>query len=214
MKYRATAIQASLDHFFLLGPKYPQLPLFFPSGIVSIRSFHTDSLFMQEKRLHFMITVGAAGSRFTLAEPAFYTHMLDKTPFRISSRRYFGGFGVNYSIPVKHKLVLDIDLAPCVEIIWDRSEETRPDTSLQETKGFEEIYQGLQLFAHVKLQYPLRGNYALFLSVAGNLPLMNRLYSDVEYSDRFTGQLFIGIGLTYFYKTTHKVENARAKPAG
>ena len=95
VKYRVTTIQTSASHFFLVAPKYPQLPNFFPSGIISIKSFRTDSAFNPEKKFHFMITFGAAHSRFSLTDPEFFKNKLDKSPFYVSSKRFFGGFGLN-----------------------------------------------------------------------------------------------------------------------
>ncbi len=162
VKYRITTVQASCSHFFLVAPKYPQLPRFFPSGIISIKSFRTDSIFNPEKKFHFMISMGAAISRFSLTEPDFFKNILDKNPIYVLSKRFFGGFGLNKRYSVSKKFMLDIDLAPCYLIIWDKSEETRGDTALQESKGYEDIYQGLNLLVGAKLEYKTAGNYGFF----------------------------------------------------
>ena len=168
VKYRVTTIQTSLSHFFLVAPQYPQLPRFFPSGIISIKSFRTDSVFNPEKKFHFMISLGAAASRFSLTDPEFFKNKLDKSPLYVLSKRFFGGFGLNKRYSVSKKFMLDIDIAPCYLIIWDKSEETRGDTALQESKGYEDIYQGLHLLVGAKLEYKTSVNYGFFFQSVGH----------------------------------------------
>ena len=155
-----------------------------------------------------MITVGAAASRFLLSDDVFFKNFLDKSPMPVFSKRFWGGFGINYRRAISSKLILDIDVAPCVQIIVDKSEETRTDTSSWESKGFEDIYEGLHLYTNIKLEYTTQSNFAFFFTASGSFPLLNRFVDngDEKYHDTFKGQFFVGIGLTHFYKSKRKIE--------
>jgi hypothetical protein len=205
VKYRSTAIQGSVSHFLLLGAKYPQLTQYFPSAVISVKSFGTDSIYNAKEKYHFTISAGAALSRFSLTDPSYYYNMLDKRPIIIRSQRYFGGFGINYRKSISRKLILDADLVPCVEIVWDKGEETRVDTALQETREYFDIYQGLHLFGHVKLEWKTYASYGFFFSLSGNLPVLNSLGKREDpYGDSFKGQIMAGVGLVYFHRSKGK----------
>jgi len=208
LKYRATTIQGSLSDFFLISPQYPQMPRFFPAGALSLKSSRTDSLYAPLKKFNFVITMGAAASRFLLSDDVFFKNFLDKSPMPVFSKRFWGGFGINYRRSISKKLILDVDVAPCVQIIVDKSEETRTDTSSWESRGFEDIYEGLHLYTNIKLEYKTQSNFAFFFTLSGSFPLLNRFVNngDEKYHDAFKGQFFAGIGLTHFYKTKHKIE--------
>lgn len=126
----------------------------------------------------------------------------------VFSKRFWGGFGINYRKAITNKLIFDVDVAPCVEMIVDKSDETRTDTSSWESKGFEDIYEGLHLYANLKLEYRTQSNYAIFVTVSGSVPLLNRFVDngDDMYRNIFKGQFFVGMGLTHFYKSKRKVD--------
>ena len=155
-----------------------------------------------------MITVGATASRYWLSDAVVFKNFLDKRPMSVYSKRFWGGFGMNYRNAISENLILDIDVAPCVEMIVDKSDETRTDTSSWDSKGFEDIYEGLHLFTNVKLEYKTQRNYAFFVTVSGSVPIVNRFVDngDERYRNTFKGQFFVGIGLTHFYKSKRKLE--------
>src|SRR5207253_655831 len=118
------------------------------------------------------------------------------------------GFGINYRKPISDKWIFDVDVVPCVQMIIDKSDETRWDTSFWESKGFEDIYQGLHLYTNLKLEYKTKSNYAFFVTVSGSVPVINRFVDngDDRYRNTFKGQFFVGIGLTHFYKSKRKID--------
>jgi len=208
LRYRNTIVQASLSDFFLISPTYPAIPRFYPAGTVSLKSYRVDSLYAPLKNFNFVITIGAAASRYLLSDAEVFKNFLDKSPMSIYSKRFWGGFGINYRKAISNKLIFDVDVAPCVEMIVDKSDETRTDTSSWESKGFEDIYEGLHLYTNLKLEYRTQSNYAIFVTVSGSVPLLNRFVDngDDMYRNIFKGQFFVGIGLTHFYKSKRKVD--------
>ncbi|HXB40184.1 MAG TPA: hypothetical protein VNZ49_06550 [Bacteroidia bacterium] len=208
VRYRTTSFHLSGSHFVLLGPEFQQTNNFFPSAAFSLKSFRADSLYKAKENFHFILTMGAAGSRFMLTDPSFFVNVPDNRPLPVFSKRFWGGFGLNYRKAVSKKIVLDIDMAPCIQIIVDKSEETRTDTAGWESKGFTDIYQGLLLYANVKAEFFTFKNFAVYASISGSVPMINRFgnHGDDPYHDKFKGQIFIGFGLAYFYKTRHIIE--------
>lgn len=208
LKYRLTLIQGSASQFFLLGPTYPQVPRIYPAGALSLKSSRTDSVYTPFKHFNFMITVGATASRYLLSDEVVFKNFLDKSPMPVFSKRFWGGFGLNYRKDISKRLILDVDLAPCVQMIVDKSEETRTDTSSWESKGFEDIYEGLHLYTNVKLELKSQGDFSVFFTVSGSVPLMNRFVDngDDKYKNVFKGQFFVGIGLTHHYRSKRRVE--------
>jgi len=208
VKHRITTVQGSLSEFFIISPKYKEVPAFFPSGAISIKSFTADSLYNAKKKFHFMITMGAAASRYLLSDADFFINFLDKGSMPIYSKRFWGGFGLNYRKPISKKLILDVDVAPCVQIIVDKSLETRIDTASWESKGFEDIYEGLHLYANIKLELKTQSDFAFYFTLSGSFPVLNSFVDngDEKYHNIFKGQVFAGIGMTYFYKSKHKIE--------
>ncbi|HWY37608.1 MAG TPA: hypothetical protein VNY73_03550 [Bacteroidia bacterium] len=208
LRYRVTSFHVSAAQFIILSPQQQPVNGFAPSAALSLKSARTDSLYRPFKKFNFMITTGIASSRFMLIDEIFFKNFLDKSPMLIFSRRFWGGFGINYRSVLSKKLILDIDVAPCVQMIVDKSIETRTDTSSWESKGFEDIYEGLHLYTNIKLEYNTKSNFALYITLAGSVPLLNRFVDngDERYHNTFRGQLFLGLGLTHFYRSKHKVE--------
>jgi hypothetical protein len=207
-KYRVTSLHISANDFILLAPQYPQINAFFPAGAVSLKSANTDSLYAPLDKFNFMITAGAAASRFLFSDEDFFRNVLDKSPMLVFSKRFWGGFGINYRRRISEKFVFDMDVAPCVQVIVDKSIETRTDTSFSISKRFEDIYEGLHLYTNLKLECKTKSNYAFFFTVSGSVPVINRFVDngDTRYYNMFKGQLFVGIGLTHFYRSKRKVE--------
>jgi hypothetical protein len=218
IRYRNTSFHGSVSDFVLLSPQYPQYGSFFPSAMLSLKSSSTDSLHRPLKNLSFSILVGIAASRYLFFEEKFFINLPDKSPYHVLSKRFWGGFGINYRRQLSKKLILDIDLAPSIQIIVDKSEETKTDTSGYNSLGFDNIYQGIHLNAYCKLEYKLPGNFSPFFSFSASLPLSHtiaRQAGDEPYYNTFKGQLFIGIGLSYYYRGRHIIEpdeKMRAKP--
>jgi hypothetical protein len=208
-KYRTTSFYLSASHFILASPNYPQTNGFFPSASLSLKSASTDSSFAPLKKLNFIITTGAAASHFLFFDDLYFKNFLDKKPLLVFSKRFWGGFGINYRKRISEKWIFDADIIPVVQIIVDKSIETRTDTSSWEARGFEDIYNGLLLYANLKLEYKTTGNNAFFFSLSGSVPLFNRFVDngDEKYRDQFKGQLFLGIGVAHFYKSKRKIES-------
>lgn len=216
VRYRSTSFHGSVAHFALLGARYPQYGSFFPSAAFSLKSARTDSTYTSLKNINFVITLGAAASRYLFSDEEFFTHFLIKDPIPVFSKRFWGGFGINYRKSISPKLTIDLDVAPCIQIIVDKAEEGRVDTAFWETRVFTEIYQGLLLYANCKIEYKAKGNFAPYFTVAASAPIINDLAvdGDEQYHDRFKAQLFIGAGVTYYYKSRRRIEpgeKARAK---
>ncbi|MGZ3902419.1 MAG: hypothetical protein ACXVC6_01900 [Bacteroidia bacterium] len=207
-KYRVTSFHASVSHFMLVGPQYPQTTSFFPTAMLSLKSASCDSNYHQLDKKNFMITVGVASSRFMFKDDQYFINFLNKSPMLIFSRRFWGGFGINYRKEISEKLILDLDVAPIVQIIIDKSVETRTDTASWESKGYEDIYQGLHVYANAKLEFRSNDNYAVYFAISASVPVLNRFVDndDEKYRDQFKGQLFAGVGMRYFYKSKRKVE--------
>ena len=209
LRYRNTIFQASLSHFILVSPKYPQQEnRFFPSASLSLKSARTDSLYASLKKVNFMITMGAAASRYFLSDEVVFKNFLDKHPMPIFSKRFWGGFGINYRRAISKKLILDVDLAPCVQIIVDKSEETRTDTASWESTGFEDIYEGLHLYTNLKLEIMTKSKFAFYVTLSGSVPLVNRFVDngDIKYHNVFAAQVFAGVGISHFYKSKRRIE--------
>ena len=207
-KYRVTSFHGSVSHFMLAGPQYPQTTSFFPSAALSLKSANADSNYNQLGKKNFMITVGVASSRFLFSDDIYFRNFLNKSPMLVFSKRFWGGFGINYRKEISQKLILDLDVAPIVQIIVDKSEETRTDTASWESRGYEDIYEGLHVYANAKLEFKSSDNYAFYFTVSASVPLLNRFVDngDDKYRDQFKGQLFAGVGMRYFYKSKRKVE--------
>ncbi|MGZ3863359.1 MAG: hypothetical protein ACXVPN_08055 [Bacteroidia bacterium] len=207
-KYRVTTFHVSVSHFILAAPQYPQTTSFFPSASLSLKSADADSLYNFLDRKNFMITLGIANSRFLFSDDLYFKNFLNKSPMLVFSKRFWGGFGINYRKEISKKLILDLDIAPIVQIIIDKSVETRTDTASWESRGYEDIYEGLHVYANAKLEFRSNDNYAFYFTVSASVPLLNRFVDngDDKYRDQFKGQLFAGVGLRYFYKSKRKVE--------
>lgn len=207
-RYRVTSFHGSISHFILAGPQYPQTTSFFPSLALSLKSATADSNYNAIDKKNFMITVGWANSRFMFSDDDYFKNFLNKSPMLVFSKRFWGGFGINYRKEISQKLILDLDVAPIVQIIVDRSVETRTDTSSWESRGYEDIYEGLHMYANAKLEFRSSDNYAFYFTLSGSFPLVNHFVDngDERYKDRFKGQLFAGIGMRYFYRSKRKVE--------
>src|ERR1700758_1102111 len=197
LRYRSTIFDLSASHFIIVSPNYPQVNIFSPAAALSLKSISADSLYNPLKKFNFMITTGAAASRFLFSDDYYFKNFLDKSPMLIFSRRFWGGFGINYRKAISKKMILDIDIAPCVQIIVDKSEETRTDTSSWESRGFEDIYEGLLLYTNLKLEFKTKTNFAFYFTLSGSVPLFNRFVDngDDKYKDTFKGQIFAGIGI-------------------
>ncbi len=208
VRYRSTSFQCSASHFALLGAKYPQYGSFFPGAALCLKSARTDSTYTPLKNINFMITLGAAASRYLFSDAEFFTHFLLKDPVPVFSKRFWGGFGINYRRSISPRLTFDLDVSPCIQIIVDKAEEGRVDTAFWETRVFTEIYQGLLLYANCKVEYKTSGRFAPYFTFAASAPLINDLAADrdEQYHDRFKAQLFIGAGLTYYYKSRRRIE--------
>jgi len=203
IRYRSTTFHGSAAHFVLLGAQYPQFNRFFPSAALSLKSARTDSLYAPLKKINFVITMGAAASRYWFSDAEYFRNFLSKESLPVFSKRFWGGFGINFRRAISPKLILDVDVAPCIQIIVDKSEESRVDTSSWESKTFTEIYQGVLLYTNFKLEYRAPGNFAPFLTVSASVPLANDFAAahDEKYHNQFKGQVFIGAGVTYYYNS-------------
>lgn len=209
IRYRSTSFHGSVSDFILLAPVHPQYGSFFPAATLSLKSGRADSLYTPLKNLNFSIMVGAAASRYLFFDEAFFVNFLDKNPYHVLSKRFWGGFGINYRKQISKKLIVDVDLAPCIQIIVDKSEESKTDTSGWNSVIFENIYQGIHLNAYCKLEYKLPGNFSPFFSVTASAPLTHSIARDAgdePYHNTFKGQLFIGFGCSYYYRSKHFVE--------
>lgn len=218
IRYRNTCFHGSVSDFILLSPQYPQYGSFFPAATLSLKSSSTDSLYKPLKSISFSILVGIAASRYLFYEEKYFANLPDKSPYHVLSKRFWGGFGINYRKQISKKLVFDVDLVPSIQIIVDKSEETKTDTSGYNSLGFDNIYQGIHLNAYCKLEYKLPGNFSPFFSLSASLPLSHtiaRQPGDEPYYNTFKGQLFVGLGLSYYYRGRHLVEpdeKLRGKP--
>lgn len=213
LRYRITTFHLSASQFILISPQYPQSGSFFPSASLILKSALADSAYTPLKRFNFIITTGIASSRFLFSDNLYFKNFIDKSPLLVFSKRFWGGFGINYRRPLSNKFILDVDVAPCVQIIVDKSVETRIDTSSWESKGFEDIYEGLLLYTNIKLEYKSKSNFAFFFTLSGSVPLLNYFVDngDDKYRNLFKGQFFAGIGVAHFFKSKHKTEQ-RNKP--
>ncbi len=214
IRYRSTSFHGSVSDFILISPAYSSYGGFFPSAALSLKSGKADSLYRSKKALNFSIMVGAAGSRYLFFQEEFFRNFLDKHPFHVLSKRFWGGFGINYRKQLSEKFVFDVDLMPCIQVNVDKSEETKTDTSGWNSVGYESIYQGIHLNAYCKLEYKLKGDFSPFLSVSAALPLTHTIARDPmdePYHNVFKGQLFVGIGVSYYYKSRHIVDPGEKK---
>lgn len=201
-----------------MDPQYPSYGNLFPGASLSVKSARADSLFIPFKKLNFSIVMGAAASRYLFFNEDYFFNYLDKSPFHVFSKRFWGGFGLNYRRVVNDKLTFDADITPCIQIIVDKSEETKMDTSGWNSMHYENIYQGLHLYAYAKLEYKTQKNYAPFFSISASVPVLNSIArdpGDTPYHNLFKGQLFLGFGLSYYYRSRHVIENdAKTRSSG
>lgn len=159
--------------------------------------------------------MGAAASRYLFFDERLFTNFIDKSPYHVLSKRFWGGFGVNYRKPISQKLILDVDVAPTILIIVDKSDEAKYDTAGWSSITYENIYQGLQLNLYAKLEYKTKKDFHPFLSIAVAVPVINslaRAAADEPYHNHFKGQLFIGAGIGYFLKTRHFIDPGIKRP--
>jgi len=209
LRYRSTSFHGSVSDFILLSPKYTQTGSFYPSALLSLKSSRADSFYWPLKKLGFSIMMGVAASRYLFFDEKIFVNIIDKSPYHVLSKRFFGGFGVNFRRQVSKNIILDVDLAPILHIIIDKSEETKTDTSGWNSVAYENIYQGLHLFAYCKAEYKMKGKFVPFISFSASLPLIHALVrnpGDDPYHNIFKGQLFLGIGVSCFYRTRHIIE--------
>jgi hypothetical protein len=214
VRYRNTSFHGSASDLILISPSYPSYGSIFPAAWLSLKSCRADSNFKALKELNFSIMVGAAASRYLFFQDEYFRNFLDKNPYHVFSKRFWGGFGINYRKQLSNKLTLDADLAPCIQIIVDRSEESKTDTSGLNSVFYENIYQGIHLNMYCKLEYKIKGNFQPFFSVSASLPLLHSIARDAgdePYHNLFKGQLFLGLGVSYFYKTKHLTDAAEKK---
>lgn len=207
--YRSTGFHAAVSDFVLLGAKYPQYGVLFPAATVSIKSSRADSAFNTTRAWNFSIMAGLAVSRYLFFDEKFFVNFLDKSPFHVLSKRFWGGFGVNYRKAISDRFLIDADIAPCLQVNVDKSEESKTDTSGWDSFTYENIYQGLHLNAFVKLEYRTRGSLAPFVSLSGAVPLVHNIArdpGDEPYHNLFKGQFFIGAGVSWYYRSRHLSE--------
>jgi hypothetical protein len=207
--YRATNFHGAVSDFILLAPDYPKYRGFSPAALLSVKSNRTDSTYTPYKRLNFSIMMGLAASRYLFYDADYFVNFLDKDPYHVFSKRFWGGFGINYRRALAKKLVLDADFAPCIQINVDKSEETKTDTSGWNSVRYENIYQGLHANLYCKLEYQASGELKPFFSLAAAVPILHSIArdeGDEPYHNRFAGQLFIGIGISYCYKSRRITE--------
>jgi hypothetical protein len=214
LRYRSTSFHGSASDLILISPSYPSYGSIFPAAWLSLKSCRTDSNYKAFKELNFSIMVGVAASRYLFFQDEYFRNFLDKNPYHVFSKRFWGGFGINYRKQLTENLTFDADLAPCIQIIVDRSEESKTDTSSWNSVLYENIYQGIHLNAYCKLEYKIKGNFQPFLSVSVSLPLLHSIARDAgdePYHNLFKGQLFLGLGVSYFYKSRHIVDPGEKK---
>src|SRR5688572_18129010 len=89
LRYSVSTVQASASHFHVSSVN-PQAPGFSPSAIISVKSFATDSLGHPHSKIHFMVMLGGAQSRFVVTDPKFLRGLYDKSNFYVLSQRVFG----------------------------------------------------------------------------------------------------------------------------
>lgn len=215
IRYRNTSLHGSVSNLIVIAQQYPQYGGFAPAAMLSVKSNRTDSTYTPLKKLNFSIVLGAAASRYLFFDEKYFVNFLDKNPFHVFSKRFWGGFGINYRTPLSQKLAFDADLAPCLQMIVDRSEETKTDTSGWNSVGYSNIYQGLHLNACCRLVYSSPGDFKPFVTVAVALPLLHSLArdpGDEPYHNLFKGQLLVGLGLSYSVKSRRLSEPAERKP--
>ncbi|MGZ3866606.1 MAG: hypothetical protein ACXVNR_09475, partial [Bacteroidia bacterium] len=51
--YRLSTVHASVSNFSMISAVNPQVPGFSPSFFISVKSLRTDSMYRQEKKIHF-----------------------------------------------------------------------------------------------------------------------------------------------------------------
>lgn len=209
IRYRLTSFHGAVSQLLVVSPAYPQAGALCPAALLSVKSNRTDSTYVPVKKLNFSIMAGIAASRYLFFNPAYFVNFLDKEPFRVFSKRFWGGFGISYRTRIARRLVLDADLAPCIQIIIDKSEETKTDTSGWNSVAYSNIYQGLHANVFVKLEYQTAGDLKPFLSLAAGLPLLHYLAKDVgaePYHNLFKAQLLLGAGISYTLKRRRVLE--------
>jgi len=201
-RFKLTTIQASASSFHVSSLN-PQVG-FAPSALISIKSFYTDSNHWQPKKIfHFVVMLGGAQSRFVMRDPIFLKGLYDKSDFYVFSQRLIGGFGLNVRMSAK-KISFDMDLAPCLEIIKDRSDDARPD-SVNGFRFYTDLYRGIQLFANAKVEYKFSDRFGTFISFATSVELVKKIGKDYPLTKNpFRNQTFTGIGLIYYYARKQK----------
>jgi hypothetical protein len=204
--YKLTTIHGSLSNFNMVSAYNPQIPGPSPSCFFSVKSMRTDSNYIQEKKIHFVVMLGSSISLFQIKDPAFLSGLYDKANFNVLSKRIFGGFGINRRFAAGRRIFIDVDLAPCLEIIRDNSSEIRLD-SVKGYKFYDDLYRGIQLFANIKCEYKLNTYWGCFLNFAASVELVKKIGADFPlYKNPFKTQLLTGIGLVYYYKYKRKKE--------
>ncbi|HXB40183.1 MAG TPA: hypothetical protein VNZ49_06545 [Bacteroidia bacterium] len=204
--YKLTTIHGSCSKFNMVSALNPQVSGFSPSCFISIKSMRTDSHYIQEKKIHFVVMLGSSISLFQMKDPAFLSGLYDKKNFNVLSKRIFGGFGINGRFAAGRRIFIDVDLAPCLEIIRDNSSETRLD-SVKGSKFYDDFYRGIQLFANIKCEYKLNTYWGCFLNFAASMELVKKFgESFPTYKNPFKTQLLTGIGLVYYYEYKRKKE--------
>lgn len=209
IRYRVTSFHGSVSQLLIISSSYPQAGALCPAALLSVKSNRTDSTYVPVKKLNFSIMAGIAASRYLFFEPKYFVNFLDKEPFHVFSKRFWGGFGINYRTRISRRLVLDLDMAPCIQIIIDKSEETKTDTSGWNSVAYSNIYQGLHANIYLKLEYQSKGDFKPFLSFGAGLPLLHYLAKDAgaePYHNLFKAQLLVGAGINYSLKRRRVLE--------
>lgn len=212
IRYRSTSFHGSINSFHLVNPMHPQLPGFFPAAILSVKSSRTDSTYRTFKKLNFTILLGVAASRYSFFDEKYFINIIDKSPYHVLSKHFWGGFGINYRTGIRGRWTYDVDVVPCIQINVDRSEDSRTDTSGWISLDFYNIYQGLHLNVNNKIEYALPGNFSPFISLSCSVPLthtLTRHSGDDSYYNTFNAQLFAGIGVSYFYRSRRIEQSQR-----